>query len=681
MNNVKITRVLFQSSVFKPPSYLIERHMKLNPEWEYKHFNDDELFEYISLNPIQEFPKSLEIANSLKGPQRTDFFRYYYLYLNGGVYLDYDAVLNKPLDDIAKNHNFFTVKSILNNDSIFNGFIGAEPKNTIIYEALKLMYQSNLDINEKDYFYNCRTLMNIIKNYKQILKDLFVNYETIFNTKCKLFTEKIVRIVDGVKFIYTDVAESKQITGTETEVSYTIMVDENDEILVTHYYLSKDIYPEVPLPERTPTSIKTTKIGITLDLPAKLEDLYCNGIRQNVYYLGELLVNIGYDFYFIINNSYNEEIIKASFYDKRFKYIKYSKILEMNFDVVISIGFEMDLSILKFLREMKTKIVSYNCGNSYIIDSECMLYSQHPNKQNQINYIKPNSHIPYDIIWSIPQMTNTNKYYWQTLMRAKCIEVPFIWSDKSIHLIQLSQNKTYEELIYKNRGKEKKIVIFEPNISIMKWCGPSLLSCENAYRSLSNKSLISNVFINNTLNRQLDFSINKFNVDALTIYVNNLDLCLDKKITIEGRYNTLTFMNSYGDIAVSHQWENNLNYLYFDLAWMGWPIVHNASLCSDVGYYYPEFNYDEGGNKIIEAINNHDVNKDEYLNNNRKAIDKYLPSNKELQNKYIKLINDLFHPIVEETHNSTISISTKVENKVIEIIPELKEDNIQFIML
>jgi hypothetical protein len=55
-------------------------------------------------------------------------------------------------------------------------------------------------------------------------------------------------------------------------------------------------------------------------------------------------------------------------------------------------------------------------------------------------------------------------------------------------------------------------------------------------------------------------------------------------------------MSNYCDIAVSHQWENPLNYLYFDLAWMDWPIVHNAHLCKDIGYFYNEFNYEEGGN-------------------------------------------------------------------------------------
>jgi hypothetical protein len=100
-------------------------------------------------------------------------------------------------------------------------------------------------------------------------------------------------------------------------------------------------------------------------------------------------------------------------------------------------------------------------------------------------------------------------------------------------------------------------------------------------------------------------------------------------------------MFKYCDIAVSHQWENPLNYLYFDLAWMGWPIVHNAHLCKDIGYYYEGFNYEDGGNMLDHVLQNHDNNVDDYINKNREAIDRYLPSNETLQNNYKQIINQL----------------------------------------
>ena len=106
--------------------------------------------------------------------------------------------------------------------------------------------------------------------------------------------------------------------------------------------------------------------------------------------------------------------------------------------------------------------------------------------------------------------------------------------------------------------------------------------------------------------------------------MNNLTSTLDIKrdgiVSIEERYNTLRFMHQHADVAVSHQWENPLNYLYFDLAWMGWPIIHNAHLCKDVGYYYEGFNYEEGGRVLSDAILNHDQNYNEYLIKNREII-------------------------------------------------------------
>ena len=74
---------------------------------------------------------------------------------------------------------------------------------------------------------------------------------------------------------------------------------------------------------------------------------------------------------------------------------------------------------------------------------------------------------------------------------------------------------------------------------------------------------------------------------------------------------------------------------------MGWPIVHNAHLCKDVGYYYEGFNYDEGAEILKNAILTHDTNVEEYIKRNRAIIDRYLPSNKYLQEQYKALIDKL----------------------------------------
>ena len=206
-------------------------------------------------------------------------------------------------------------------------------------------------------------------------------------------------------------------------------------------------------------------------------------------------------------------------------------------------------------------------------------------------------------------------------------EIPFIWSPE---LIDKEENK------YKKRSESKSIAIFEPNISIMKWAFPSVLVCENAYREPEITNKINKVYITNIITGPE--SKKQFNLDNFNKLVRCLDLRNDGKLTIEARHNSLLIMSKYADIAVSHTWENYLNYLYFDMAWMGWPIVHNGKLCKEIGYYYDDFDYEMGGKALKDVILNHDENADEYLLKNRLYIQKYLPTNKVLKKQYEDLI-------------------------------------------
>jgi len=276
------------------------------------------------------------------------------------------------------------------------------------------------------------------------------------------------------------------------------------------------------------------------------------------------------------------------------------------------------------LKEMNIKHIFYNCGNLYILDSEVCLYENGEDKFSM--YTRYNY---FDECWNIPQMKNTNHYYLKTLLRCNVVkEVPFIWSP------ELIDNNKYK---YQKRSGSKSIAIFEPNISIMKWAFPAILVCENAYREPEFVDKIKKIYVTNAV--KTNETKKKFNINHFTNLVHSLDLRKDNKITVEERHNSLFLMSNFADIAVSHTWENYLNYLYFDMAWMGWPIVHNGKLCKDIGYYYDEFDYEMGGKVLKDVILNHDENADEYLLKNRLNMLKYLPTNKTLKKQYEELID------------------------------------------
>ena len=605
-----IPKILFQTNNnFYPAKYMIECIQSRCVGWEYKFFDNNQSIQFILENPIKEFENSIAVFNNIKSEQyKATFFRYYYLYVNGGVYLDFGASIHQDLDNIICNRDFFCVESALNNKTFFNGFIASVPKHKIIYECLKHLYNITNEEIDKDPFISCRFLYNIYYSTKQIL-----DHDTI---------------LDNSIILNEIIPEGKD---------YSEIYDgDNKEIIVKHHFTKKiPIYENYQFAPKIKKSLENTKIGITLSLPDNLKSFYSNGIRQNALYLNELLLNIGYNSVLIIDDksfeNFNKEHLDIVMYNGKFKYIKFSQILEADFDFVITLGYRLDLYQKQFLNYTKVKVIGYLCGNNYIIESEKILYSQ--NKEIGILYPKTSEESAYDEIWTIPQMVNTNLHYNAIMQRVKCREVPFVWSNKSVEFSRYLSNS---DLHYISR-EQKSVAIFEPNISIMKWCLPPLIICEQAVRAGVN---IKHVYITNT--PKPTSNINTFNIVAFNEFVKSMDLKQKGLVSIENRYNTLDFMTKYADIVVSHQWENPLNYLYLDLAWMGWPVLHNAHLCSDVGYYYEGFDYTSASKMLNYIIENHDNNRDEYLAKNRQNIDRFLPTNKELQKTYIDLIDSLY---------------------------------------
>lgn len=53
-----------------------------------------------------------------------------------------------------------------------------------------------------------------------------------------------------------------------------------------------------------------------------------------------------------------------------------------------------------------------------------------------------------------------------------------------------------------------------------------------------------------------------------------------------GRFRLPWFLSDRGDIVLSHQWGNPMNYLYLDAMWLGYPVVHNSpylKVCQEGG--------------------------------------------------------------------------------------------------
>ena len=573
----------------------------LNKDFKIIEINTDD--EESILSYLKSICDNTNLIDKVKNIDNThnklSFIKLIILYYNGGLVINDKIVIKNinVINELYKNEELLAVKSCVNNN-LFNGFILCKKNNQLILNTINEFMDKDVNIS-----------------IDSILFRHITEYEIIKDTNNILLNEKIIH---DISYIYSN------------------------EILIAEHHFTKSSLEFLVNSKNTPKDLSNLKIGITFDVPEDLKSFYSNGIRQNALYLFELLKNIKYDVKLIIEFKNEEKFKKIQsaidFY--QYDYSVINNIYKEEYNLIFSFGFALPKELIRNLKIKGCKIISYQCGNAYLIDSETILYNQHSGRILD-NYIDKNMiDETYDQIWSIPQMYKQNKGFWETLYRTKCIQAPFIWSSTSINFVKkILKIDSDEPILYKK--KLNKIAIFEPNISLMKWCLPCLLITEQTYRKYKN---IGHIYVTNIdkTKKMDEMTINKFNINEFTNLCRKLDIFKDNIMSVEGRFVTLDFMKSYADIVVSHQWENPLNYLYFDLAWMGWPILHNAYLCKDIGYYYSDFNYDEAAEKLNEIINNHDANKLEYMKENRKIIENYLPTNVELQNKYKNMIENLF---------------------------------------
>jgi len=176
------------------------------------------------------------------------------------------------------------------------------------------------------------------------------------------------------------------------------------------------------------------------------------------------------------------------------------------------------------------------------------------------------------------------------------------------------------------------ISIFEPNINIVKFCLYPVLLTELAYRL--RPDLINMVHVTNT--GHIANVADDFNAVMLQTEV----VRAGKAIFI-GREQTPSFLSSQTDAVVAHQWGNPLNYLYLEVAWQGYPLIHNASLCSDIGYYYAENDLDYGAMQLISALQDHSSWSDQYIRSQRANISRFLPGHESVTAEYERLIRGL----------------------------------------
>jgi hypothetical protein len=292
-----------------PPKFMVEYNLKNMSDCNFHCWKDTDFSkwsEFIKNNPCDKFE---DIQNLIDTTElyffRKYFFIFYYLYIEGGLFINDDIIIEPSFKELDLSNKTIIVESALNKEEAFIDCIYSHKKNKFIELLLNKLiqkYKENIlktDIEIISFIKN--TIISLAKIKNDLLSEMELNTSKI--TICKEFIE------DNVSNIYDNII---------TNLYFKHYFNPSTKIFTLPEYPNKIIK------KVNKSDFNSIKIGVTLNLVNNINDMFSNGINQNSLYLTEALINAGYDVCIIVDdsklNDKNMTTLQEIFYDPRFKY-------------------------------------------------------------------------------------------------------------------------------------------------------------------------------------------------------------------------------------------------------------------------------------------------------------------------------------------------------------------------
>ena len=362
------------------------------------------------------------------------------------------------------------------------------------------------------------------------------------------------------------------------------------------------------------------RIGITIGLHSPGESLWVNGIKQNALNLACILqASPARHRVYLVNTTDVPISDKLPWSLDSFPTFPFDAVKD-DLDILIELGGGIDEAKSLALKAAGTRLVSYCCGSEYVLVLESILFG----RPLWPGGMYMNRH--YDEIWVVPQVARTSLSFIQTLRRCPAKIVPFVWDPR---WIESAVTQLPNDGQYRPGRSSKRLAVMEPNMDVLKACIYPILIAETAFRKRPERIDFLNVCNAKHLAEQSrEFQLLMF----------QLDIVKANKAAFLDRYNTAEFLSEHADVVISNQWDNPLNYFYFDVCWLGYPFVHNAEMCPELGYYYQGNDVLAGAEQLLLTLEHHDESAPEYVQRQRKHLLNYTAANPVLVSTYDALI-------------------------------------------
>jgi len=288
------------------------------------------------------------------------------------------------------------------------------------------------------------------------------------------------------------------------------------------------------------------------------------------------------------------------------------------YDFIIEIANGLTESLAEYYTQQGGKIVTIQYGNNLLIEMGEMIY-------------KPDM-LPRGIrtrteIWTSPHYEFAIPAY-KTLEQIDIKICPYIWESELLKAQCIA--KKYDPYFNLERDT-KNVSVLESNLYIVKTCKIPILVAENLNQR--RPDLLNNVFVYGSHELKENKTFEQM-VRKLTTFA-------EQKISFEHRYSFpwLAHKDMLG-VMISHQWNNELNYLQLEAMHLGAPFVHNSPVFAEYGYYYPDFDVEQGGRALEMAMETHKDNFEFIKKREAEGLWNYDPKNPKNIKGYVELIEE-----------------------------------------
>lgn len=218
--------------------------LEKNPEYEYIFFDDkrcrDFLMENYQVNILSNESDNNQDSDVVRafdyilpGAIKADFFRYCYLYIKGGIYIDSKVISNVSFNELIKENDELILCLDDAPKSIYNGIIMTTKNNPILYEVIKecmknifnniylndiheptgnkLLYKffnnSNLKLKKKDEYIrnNNDNKVLFLSHYKDYYKENYRNFRDLWGAK-SYYYKKIIKSSHFIFYINSNMS-------------------------------------------------------------------------------------------------------------------------------------------------------------------------------------------------------------------------------------------------------------------------------------------------------------------------------------------------------------------------------------------------------------------------------------------------------------------------------------------